>query len=146
MEFEDGYLIIKRAPLEVIVEDTTRGKGESNPEFTLRYEGFRNGDTESVFNEKPQITCVADENSPEGEYEIVVEGGDADNYDFSYTNGKLTVTGATGITAVEADAMLNGKPCDIYSPTGQLVRKKAHSLNGLPSGVYVVKGKKILVK
>lgn len=49
----------------------------------------------------------------------------ADNYDFSYTNGK---------------------PCDIYSPTGQLVRKQAHSLNGLPSGVYVVKGKKILVK
>lgn len=146
VEFEDGYLIVKRAPLEVIVEDATRGKGESNPEFTLRYEGFRNGDTESVFNEKPQTMCVADENSPEGEYEIVVEGGDADNYDFSYTNGKLTVTGATGITAVEADAMLNGKPCDIYSPTGQLVRKQAHSLNGLPSGVYVVKGKKILVK
>lgn len=35
---------------------------------------------------------------------------------------------------------------DIYSPTGQLVRKQAHSLNGLPSSVYVVKGKKILVK
>ena len=95
---------------------------------------------------KPQITCVADENSPEGEYEIVVEGGDADNYDLSYTNGKLTVTGATGITAVEADAMLNGKPCDIYSTTGQLVRKASPLSQRSAVRRIRCEGQKILVK
>ncbi len=144
VEFEDGYLVVKEAPLEVIADDKTRAQGSENPEFTLRYVGFKNGETESVFNEKPVATCLADSSSPAGVYDITVEGGDADNYDLSYTNGKLTVTASTGITEVSGDAIR--RPFDIYSVTGQLVVKAAGGFNGLPSGVYVVNGKKVVVE
>lgn len=145
-EFEDGYLIIKPAPLEVIAEDATRCEGEANPVFTIRYEGFRNDDNESAISEKPQATCSADFSSPEGVYEIVVEGGDADNYEFSYTNGKLTITPSTAIEGVSAETLFNGKAFDIFSLTGQLVRKNAQSLKGHPAGIYAVGGKKVVVR
>ena len=143
VEFEDGYLVIKPAPLEVIAEDAVREPGKANPVFTLRYEGFKNGEDASVLNEKPVTTCVADETSAEGIYDIVVSGGDADNYDLSYTNGKLTVTKSTGINAV-----MDGKaaaPADVYTLSGQLVRRQTSDLSGLPAGVYVVKGKKVVI-
>lgn len=144
VEFEDGYLVVKEAPLMVVAEDKTRAVGTENPEFTLRYEGFKNGETESVLNEKPVASCVADSSSPIGVYDITVEGGDADNYDLSYTSGKLTVTEATGIAEIEGNAV--PQPFDVYSVTGQLVVKGATNLNGLSSGVYIIKGKKVVVE
>ncbi len=143
VEFEDGYLIVKPAPLEVIAEDAVREAGKANPVFTLRYEGFKNGEDADVLNEKPVATCVADETSAEGTYDIVVSGGDADNYDLSYTNGKLTVTKATGIEAV-TDGKTTG-PVDVYTLSGQMVRRQTSDLSDLPAGIYVVKGKKVVI-
>ena len=37
-------------------------------------------------------------------------------------------------------------PCDIYSITGQCVRMRATSLEGLPAGLYIVDGKKVVIK
>lgn len=144
VEFEDGYLVIKTAPLEVTAVDQKRVVGAANPVFTLRYEGFKNGEDESVLNEKPTATCVADELSPVGTYDIVVEGGDADNYDLTLNNGTLTVTDASAaISGVSDDSA--AAPSDIYNVSGQLVRSHAKSLDGLAPGVYVVKGKKVVV-
>lgn len=64
----------------------------------------------------------------------------------SRTNGKLTITPATAIEAVSAETLFGGKACDIFSLTGQLVRKNAQSLKGLPAGIYVVGGKKVVVR
>ncbi len=144
VEFEDGYLVIKTAPLEVTAVDQKRVVGAANPVFTLRYEGFKNGEDESVLNEKPTATCVADELSPVGTYDIVVEGGDADNYDLTLNNGTLTVTDASAaISGVSDDSA--AAPSDVYNVSGQLVRSHAKSLDGLAPGVYVVKGKKVVV-
>ncbi len=144
VEFEDGYLVIKAAPLEVTAVDQKRVVGAANPVFTLRYEGFKNGEDESVLNEKPTATCVADELSPVGTYDIVVEGGDADNYDLTLNNGTLTVTDASAaISGVSDDSA--AAPSDVYNVSGQLVRSHAKSLDGLAPGVYVVKGKKVVV-
>ncbi len=144
VEFEDGYLVIKTAPLEVTAVDQKRVVGTANPVFTLRYEGFKNGEDESVLNEKPTATCVADELSPVGTYDIVVEGGDADNYDLTLNNGTLTVTDASAaISGVSDDSA--AAPSDVYNVSGQLVRSHAKSLDGLAPGVYVVKGKKVVV-
>lgn len=143
VEFEDGYLIIKAAPLEVIANDQTREAGTANPVFTLRYEGFKNGEDESVLNEKPTVSCTADEQSPVGVYDITVEGGDADNYDLDYTNGKLTVTEALAIDGVSTDKAT--ALFDIYAVSGQRVRSRAKDFGGLPAGVYVVNGKKVVV-
>ena len=143
VELSDGYLIIKPAPLEVIAEDKTREVGQENPQFTLRYEGFKNDETEDVLLEKPTASCVADATSPEGTYEIVVEGGDADNYELSYTSGKLVITSATGIETILADGKLK-QPADVYSMSGQLIRKNVSSLADLPSGIYIVNGIKVV--
>ncbi|MBR4388151.1 MAG: choice-of-anchor J domain-containing protein [Prevotella sp.] len=52
-----------------------------------------------------------------------------------------TVTVATGIEQIS----VNGQPVDIYSIDGKLVRSQAKSLDGL-RGIYVINGKKVLVK
>lgn len=64
----------------------------------------------------------------------------------SRTNGKLTITPSTAIEGVSAETLFGGKACDIFSLTGQLVRKNAQSLKGLPAGIYVVGGKKVVVR
>lgn len=51
--------------------------------------------------------------------------------------------GATGITNVNAASLLNK---DVYSTNGTLVRKAGESLKGLSKGLYIIGGKKIVVK
>ena len=44
------------------------------------------------------------------------------------------------------DTILDEGPQDVYSLSGQKIRSKAKDLKGLPAGVYIVGGKKIVVK
>ena len=52
-----------------------------------------------------------------------------------------TIEIVTGIEQIAAD----GKPVDVYSIDGKLIRNQAKSLDGL-KGLYIVNGKKIMVK
>ena len=47
---------------------------------------------------------------------------------------------------IEQADVANNKPMDIYTPSGIRVRTKAITLNGLPKGLYIVNGKKVVVK
>ena len=85
-------LTVTKAPLAVKANDFSRVYGTANPGFTLSYSGFKNTDTKSVFIKEPVIECEATVNSLAGEYPILVSGGEATNYDFSHTNGTLTIT------------------------------------------------------
>lgn len=64
-----------------------------------------------------------------------------------YANGAesrvttATIEIVTGIEQIAAD----GKPVDVYSIDGKLVRNQAKSLDGL-KGLYIVNGKKVMVK
>ena len=64
-----------------------------------------------------------------------------------YANGAesrvttATIEIVTGIEQIAAD----GKPVDVYSIDGKLIRNQAKSLDGL-KGLYIVNGKKIMVK
>jgi len=89
--YVNGVLTITRAPLMVSTENCARYQGEANPPFTLTYAGFKNNETEAVLKTRPTATTAATEASEPGEYEIVVSGGEAENYELSYTNGVLTV-------------------------------------------------------
>lgn len=140
VEFEDGYLVVTQAPLDVTVEDATRETGMDNPMFNIVYRGFKNGETEEVIDVKPVATCMADASSPAGLYDITVGGGEAKNYELFYNNGVLTVTQATAI-----DSILNHPVAmDIYTPQGVCVKHKATSFDGLAHGIYIVNGKKIV--
>jgi hypothetical protein len=76
-----------------------------------------------------------------GTYDIVLSGGDAQNYELSYQNGKLTVT----VPRVIAMLLKSGRPFDVYDLTGRKVRHQVTTLKGLPSGAYIVNGKKVFI-
>jgi hypothetical protein len=88
-------LIVKKALLTVTADNKTRKYGEPNPEFTLTYHDFVNGENESVLDIKPIPVCFADHSTSAGQYDIEVLDGDDNNYDFAYISGKLTVTPTT---------------------------------------------------
>ena len=139
--FVSGTLTIEKETLTVSVGDYSRNEGEENPEFKIIIEGFKNGEDESVLITLPTATTVANINSGAGEYEIIVEGGEAENYDFEYKNGTLTVNPGTGIRNIAFD-----RPMDVFDMHGKLIRRQTTTLRGLPPGVYIVGGKKVELK
>ncbi len=93
--FTNGTLTINKATLTVAAEDKTRQWGQQNPPFTASITGFVNGDDASVVSGSPTLTSMATVNSGEGSYAITPALGTlaATNYDFSFIDGHLTVTG-----------------------------------------------------
>ncbi len=138
----DGVLIITPAELTVTVADAVRDEGEDNPPFVLTYEGFKNGETESVLKVKPTATTTATKDSPAGEYDITVSGGFADNYVLGYVGGKLTVNIVSGLNGVKAA----GGTIAVYDVFGKRVLSDARSIGLLRKGVYIVNGRKVVVK
>ena len=137
----NATLTITKAPLAVMAGTYTKEQGEDNPEFPLTYSGFKNDETEEVLTQKPTATTTADKESVPGEYPVTVSGGEAKNYELSYTNGKLIVTAASGITEISVK-----HPVDVYTLQGHKVRTKAATLTDLPKGVYIVNGTKVVIK
>lgn len=137
-----GTLTITKAPLTVKVEDAEREQGKENPQFVLTYTGWKNNETESVLTKKPMATTTATKDSPAGVYDIVVNGGEAQNYTLSYVSGKLTVTVPSGIYDA-THQMDNGQWTmdDWYDLSG---RKLNHGLKS--KGVYIVNGRKVVIK
>jgi hypothetical protein len=92
-----GTLTITKAPLNIAAGTYTKKQGEVMPEFTLTYTGFKNGETKDVLTKQPLVGCSATEASVPGEYPVTVSGAEAQNYDISYTNGKLIVVDADAV-------------------------------------------------
>ena len=137
----NATMTVSKAPLTASVGDYTREEGEENPVFEILYDGFRNGDTPDVFTVAPVATTTATAESAPGIYDIVVSGGEARNYDFTYVNGRLTVQMRDGI-----QTLVFVHPVDIYTVTGRKVRSQATTTKGLPRGVYIIEGRKIVLK
>ena len=146
VEYADGYVIVAPDTLHASVGEYTRDANDPDPEFVINITGFDNGEDASVIEEMPVATPTSSATSPAGEYEIVLSGGKAQNYIFDFTNGKLTITGSIvdAINAIRGNA--NSKPFDVYSISGQLLRRGATTTEGLPAGLYIVDGKKFVVK
>ena len=138
----DGTLTITPAELTVTVADASRDKGADNPEFVLTYEGFKNGETESVLIAKPVATTAATKDSPAGVYDITVSGGQATNYTFKYVGGKLTVSN----NDVAVRSLVIDGTFDVYDIYGKKILSNATTLSALRKGVYVVNGRKVIVQ
>ena len=111
--------------------NVVRKVGEPNPE--LRYQMF--GDF--ILGE-PVLSCSATEDSPAGEYPIVVEMGTLTGQDIILTNGVMRVIGneeggdETGIEGMKHDEADN----TLYTLDGRKTNSPRQH------GVYIVKGKK----
>ena len=140
--YVNGTLTIEKAPLTITAKSYTRKQGEENPAFEAEYEGFKNNETSSVLTKQPTFTCTATPESAPGEYDITVSGAEAQNYEISYVSGVLTVEQVTGIGRIFVD----GKRVDVYSISGVLYKKDVVSPKELPQGIYIINGKKYVVK
>ena len=136
-----GTLTIIPDTLTVTVVDTVKEQGQENPVFEIVYEGWKNNDTEEVLIAEPVATTSATADSPEGQYAIVVSGGEAQNYVFRYKEGVLTVVTPSGIAVIT-----NGRLFDVYTVSGRKIRHQVTSFKGLAPGVYIVEGQKVIVR
>ena len=98
VHFESGSLVITKAPLSISAGNYTKKQGDAMPVFKANYAGFKNGEDESVLTKQPVFSCEANEASAPAEYAVTISGAEAENYDISYEQGRLTV--------VEADAVV----------------------------------------
>ena len=93
VHFESGSLVITKAPLTISAGNYTKKQGDAMPLFKASYAGFKNGEDESVLTKQPVFSCEANEASAPAEYAVTISGADAENYEISYKQGVLTVTG-----------------------------------------------------
>ena len=101
----------------------------------MTYSGFKNRETFEVLNKLPIVACEATIDSPAGEYPIVPSGAEADNYEFEYVNGILTVEVPDGIASAKADSATQ----EIYNLAGQRILKPVRGVNIIGNKKYIVK-------
>ncbi len=102
--YEAATLTITKAPLTISAGNYTKKQGDAMPAFKASYAGFKNGENESVLIKQPVFSCEATEASAPGDYAVTASGAEAQNYEISYVEGKLTV--------VQADAVIiRAKSC-----------------------------------
>ncbi|MBQ7420734.1 MAG: C10 family peptidase [Prevotella sp.] len=158
VDLVDGYLIVQKVKATAIVQDATREEGQPNPEFSLTFEGLKNGEETPVWLEAPVFTTTAGIDSPAGDYPILVESATAESYELTFVAGTLTVTPATdGIENILERQPASGYETGIvYDLQGRKVAEngKLSIANGqlekadiaLPKGIYILNGKKFIVK
>jgi len=95
-------LAVGKAPLFITAGDQSKKQGATNPDLTMSYAGFVNGDAAGDIV-VPIIAASATVDSVAGEYPIRLTGGSAANYSLTLVNGTLTVVSSiTAPTGVEA--------------------------------------------
>ncbi|MBR2153667.1 MAG: leucine-rich repeat protein [Bacteroidaceae bacterium] len=149
----DFTLTVAKAPLTITANDATKNVGDENPDFTVSYSGFINGDDENSLTTMPTITTTATIDSPVGTYPITASGAEAANYDISYVEGTLTVKEPEeedtdislidNVVYIEPVEAIAGKPLVL-----SVKMKNTANIRGfqfdlyLPDGVSVVKSAK----
>jgi len=86
----DKMFTINKAQLTVTPDDKTYNVGD-NIELTVSYDGFVDGDDEDVLTTEPTASYGTADVTKPGSYEITASGGVAQNYDFVYETGTLTI-------------------------------------------------------
>ena len=97
---------IQKKELKITADDKTVIVGNQAPEFTASYEGFVDGEDQSVLTGTPAFTCSYDMDTSEvGTYPILlsVDGVMAADYSLVLENGTLTVTDKLIPTITTAD-------------------------------------------
>lgn len=119
-----GILTITKAPLTAKADDKTMKQGDEVPSLTISYSGWKLDEKENVLKTKPTAKTTATSKSEPGNYRITVSGGDAQNYDFTYESGILTVLQASSF---ELNISSTGNGYVAYD--GNIVRGKTSTFS-----------------
>ena len=96
--------------------------------------GFTRTDDGDVFEGVDKETCI-----------LYVPEGSVDAYKaapvWKEFKNILPIKTSTGINGIE---QTEGEPFDVFTLSGKKVKSKVTSLDGLPRGIYIVKGKKVM--
>jgi hypothetical protein len=142
LTLKNGKLTVRKAELTGHVEDATMHLGEELPTFVFTLEGFIGNDTmESTFTTLPRCYVSGGTPTEMGTYTIKMTRGTSDYYNVTTGEGTLTVLAADAIQ----DILSENAPADIYTLSGVKVRSAATTLSGLPAGIYVVNGRKVVI-
>ncbi len=156
----DGSLEVLKKELVITADDQTRMYRFENPELTLSYSGFVNGENETDIT-PPSVFTAASVDSREGTYDIFLNGGSADNYDMTLVNGTLTIIPSDVLSASshKSGLMIYPNPVQnllsisyerridqvsVFDIHGKLVMEINERFNkvdvqSLPEGIYLVK-------
>ena len=83
--------LVEKAELTVKAEDKTMDEGGQEPELTLVYKGFVNGDTEKTLESPAKAKIVETGKGFRKKKQIVPSGAKSANYSFKYVTGDLKV-------------------------------------------------------
>jgi gliding motility-associated-like protein len=92
--FATQLLTVKPKALIIKAKDQSRVYGAPNPDLTLEYIGFANGESDAVLQNKAVVTTAASLSSSPGSYLIEVSAASAANYAITYQPGILLVNKA----------------------------------------------------
>ncbi len=95
--FASRLLTVKPKALIIKAKDQVRVYGAANPDLTLDYIGFANGESDAVLQNKAVVFTTATLSSSPGTYPIVASGATAVNYLISYQPGVMLVNKADQI-------------------------------------------------
>jgi trimeric autotransporter adhesin len=139
-------LTVNKANLTVKVADTSRVYGQPNPPFTITYTGFVLGQTVAALTVAPAATTTATAASAPGYYPIELAGGVSSNYNFVYTNGRLTVYPVSGTTQTYLLTFMpayNILAVRLYSPAVDLGNIYVYDVRGnlmFKKNIYIANG------
>lgn len=133
-------LRINKANLLAAADNKTRFYGNNNPELTISYTGFVNGDSAFDLDIKLSATTDAEINSHAGNYDIEIkqeeDGKDEDsNYNITYRKGMLTIEKAPLIITADDKARTYGdsNPQFTFSYDGlKLGETVSNALSAMP--------------
>ena len=93
---------INKASLTAKVQNATRSYGDENPQFTVTYNGFVNGEDKRVLDNPGVLVTSANKSSEVGTYTIELQGAKDNNYAITQEPGTLSVIKAL-LTVKAAD-------------------------------------------
>ena len=139
-EGQEGYIAIRHFNsydnYALVVDDISFTKAPALPvKYNIYYEG----------------ALIATVEGDVTTYTVAADKIQAGSRNFSvtavYSNGKESkpITDTVEVTTAIWQIAVDGSPVDIYSLDGKLVRSQAKTLGGL-KGVYVVNGRKVMIK
>ncbi len=91
IHFQEGVYQVNKKDLAFTVRDTSKLFGDPMPPLQYQIAGFVNNDNESHLDQLPTITTQATDNSVKGEYDIILQGGHDNNYEYQLVNGTMQV-------------------------------------------------------
>jgi hypothetical protein len=103
-------LKINKAKLIITADAQSKVYGDANPVLTFSYSGWKNGDTRADLTKEPTAVSTLMVNSPVAKYinDIILSGGEDENYDFVYVPATFEVTEALLTVKVNSQSRVYG--------------------------------------